>query len=317
MANEPTTAIQKATTEIERVLSECNAMTLREMPALSQAVTLATGINTLRKAMSDDLMRQVFMPLQGSALGFITDKDRDGGYPVSVVRDCMIEAMIHGLRPVGNEINIIAGRFYAAQNGFARIVAEYPGLTDLVLTPGVPVFVGDKGALVPYRATWQLQGKRQEIVCDVVKRADGSASDTRIAVRVNAGMGSDAVIGKAKRKLLKRVYETITGSKLNMTDGEVIDTVGEVQSEPAPAPAAPEQDGKRIKLGKNGTKAAASETNPPADETTSGAEATAAKYAKPKSSPKHDPATGEVAPEDEPPMREPGDDTDEIAQRGR
>ncbi len=302
MANEnKNTAIERATNEIEEVLKACNAMALREMPALGQAITLATGISTLRKVMTDDLVRTVFMPLQGSALGFITDRDKDGGYPIATVRDVMIEAMIHGLRPVGNELNIIAGRFYAAQNGFARIVSEYPGLTDLVLTPGVPTFVGDKGALVPYRASWQLQGKRQEIVCDVTKRADGTGSDTRIAVRVNAGMGSDAVIGKAKRKLLKRVYEMITGSKMNMTDGEVIDTVGEVQTEPTPAPAAPEQDGRKIKMGgekkRNGEPSAA----PP-----SAAEDLADKYTKPKSAPKHDPETGEVAPEDEPQAREPG-----------
>lgn len=295
MGKEITTvsAIEKATAEIEKALETCNVMALREMPALTQAVTLATGINSLRKLMTEDMVKQVFMPLQGSALGFVTDKDRDGGYPPAVVRDVMIEAMIHGLRPVGNEINVIAGRMYAAQNGFARLVAEYPGLTDLVLTPGVPSHAGDKGALVPYRASWRLNGKAQELVREYRKREDGTVDDTRIAVRVNAGMGADAVIGKAKRKFLKQIYETITGSKLNIAEGEVVDTVGDVMSEPTEPPAPPEQDGRRIKMG--GSKA---------DEAM--ARASARKDAGSTEVPPHDPETGEVAAKDEPPEREPG-----------
>ncbi len=294
MANE-TTAIQRATSEIETVLQSCNAMALREMPALTQAVTLATGVTQLRKVLSDDLVKAVFMPLQGSPLGFVTDKDKEGGYGIAVVRDCMIEAMIHGLRPVGNEINIIAGRCYAAKNGYARLVSTWPGLTDLALTPGVPQMVGDKGALLAFRAAWRLNGVQMELVRDLTKRADGTPSDTRIAVRVNSGMGADAVIGKATRKFLKQIYDLLSGSKLTIQDGEAIDTVGEVQSEPAPAPAPPEQDGKRIKMGGNGRKSAADDI--------------AAKYTKPTP---HDPETGEVAPDAEPPAREPGDDTDEL-----
>ena len=241
-------SIELATTEIENVLAQCNAARLRELPVLTQMVALATGIQQLRKVLNKDLVESTFMPLQGSALGFITDRDRDGGYDGQTVRDCMIEGLIHGLRPVGNEINIISGRCYATKNGYARLVSEFEGLTDLELMPGVPHAAGD-GALVPFTARWRLNGKPDQIVLEYVKRPDGSISDTRIAVKVNKGMGADAILGKAERKMLKRIHTRLTGSKLSLTDGDAMDTTGVAVSEPTPPLAPPEQDGRRMSLG--------------------------------------------------------------------
>lgn len=310
MANEQT-AIQRATNEIESVLASCNAMTLRELPALAQAVTLATGVTTLRKVLTDELMKSVFMPLQGTPLGFLTDRDnaKEGPreYPITVVREVLIEALIHGFRPVGNEINIIAGRCYGAQNGYARLVADYPGLTDLQLTPGVPVHIAEKGALVPYRATWRLNGVPMELRCEYVKSADGAVDDTRIPVKVNANMGADAIIGKAKRKFLKQIYDRLTGSKLSLADGEAIDTVGEpITEQRVGVAAATAALVEKHRTGKNGseTKAPELETKPASGETKS-VDDLVNKH-RPPSSPQHDPASGEVAPENEPRAREPG-----------
>jgi hypothetical protein len=246
--------LEQASDSIEATLKQCNTMALKEMPALKQAITLAHGLTALRRALTDEVVAAVFMPLQGSALGFVTDKDREGGYPLPVVRDVLLEAMIHGFQPVNNEINIIAGRFYGAKNGFARKLREFPGLTDLHVTPGVPQNVGDKGSLCPMSATWRVNGVPYEMVRDVSKNAaTGEVRDTRIPVRVNSGMGVDAVVGKATRKMLKAIYDLLTGSTLTVEDGEVgeaIPTEGvTVNPEPSPAPAPPEQDGRKIKLG--------------------------------------------------------------------
>jgi hypothetical protein len=251
----PETAIEKATADIDAVLAKCNTQALATLPTLRQTVVLAHGITQLRKVLDDKLMREIFMPLQGTPLGFVTDrqnaKEGPKEYSIAEVRDCMIEAMIAGFRPVGNEINIISGRAYGAKAGYERKVREYPRLTDLRLSPGVPQTSGDRGALVPFRASWKLDGNPMEIVRDVAKDADGITRDSRIAVRVNAGMGADAIIGKATRKMLKAIYDMISGSTWTLQDGEIeaIDTHG-VAIEPTPPPAAPEQDGKRIKMGK-------------------------------------------------------------------
>lgn len=272
MASE-STAIQKATSEIERVLEQCNSTALATMPMLTQAVTLATGMQQLRAALTDEVMNRVFMPLQSSPLGFMTDRDNPPwdatdevkrnwkkGYPVEVVRDCLIEGMINGLRPVNNEINIIAKRAYAAKNGVTRKVREFKGLTDLDIVPGAPC-MNEKGdnARVAIRAKWKLNGTPMELVRDTEKRQDGTVGDTRISIRVNKSMGADAILGKAIRKAYKAILDMLEGNTLSIGDADVIDTVGVEMAEPAPAPAPPEHDGKRMKIG--ATKPASSPSN--------------------------------------------------------
>lgn len=238
-------AIQKVSQAIELAIGECGVEAISKLPTFLQAVKMAHGISALRAALTDQFVQSTLMPLQGSKLGFLTDKDKDGGYGMAVVRDCCIEAMLRGFLVVGNEFNIIAGGFYGAKAGWARKVGEYPGLTDLVLQAGVPQIVGDKGALVPYVASWRLHGKEMVLRC--AQEKDGT--DLRIPIKVNNGMGADAVLGKAERKILFRIYQRVNGSTFGATDGEVgeepINTTGETVPTPVP-PGTP--DGKRIKL---------------------------------------------------------------------
>jgi hypothetical protein len=203
---------------------------------------MAQGITKLRQLLTIDFVKENIMPLQGSPLGFLTDQDKGGGYSPEVVRECSIEAMLRGIRVVGNEMNIISGRMYVAKGGAKRLVLEYPGLSNLQMDPGVPYMAGEKGALVPFSATWLLDGKEMKLVCEYVKEGD-KVTDTRIPVKVNGGMGSDAIVGKAYRKMYVRIYDRLTGIVLPDADvGDFITTEG------MPAPAAPEQDGQRISL---------------------------------------------------------------------
>lgn len=253
MNQSPNVAIEKVTDEITKAIDECSMLQVQGLPAIKQAIVLAQGIKTLRAALTDDVVDRLIMPLQGTSLGFRTDKDNGGGYPIAVVRDCAIEALMRGFQIVGNELNIISGRPYYTKEAFERRVPEYPGVSELQLFPGVPQ-MKDGGALVPYRASWKLQGVPMEIVRDMVKREDGTFTDERVPVRVNSGMGADAILGKAKRKILAQVFDRITGARFSEMDGEAIDTTGEtVRERPtasAPSPAPASEDGKRIKLGK-------------------------------------------------------------------
>ena len=257
-------AIQKAAQAIELAIGECGVEAISGLPTFIQAVRMAQGITALRAALNDQFMQQSIMPLMGTKLGFLTDLDHDKEgrrYGINVVRDVCIEAMLRGFSIVGNEVNIIAGGFYGAKAGWERKVSEYPGLTDLVLQPGVPQNVGDKGALVPYVASWRLNGTEMILRC--IQEKDGT--DLRIPIKVNAGMGSDAVIGKATRKILFRIYQRINGSSFGASDGEVGDVEAvNTTGEPAPSPA-PEgtPDGRRIKLnGKKAPPAASAEATP-------------------------------------------------------
>ncbi len=268
MSQNQSQAIERVSAGIEQTIRECGIHALRGQPAFIQAVNMARGIRALRELLTDKFVEETFMPLQGTPLGFLTDRDnaKDGPrqYTVAVVRDVLIEAFLRGFQPVGNEFNIIAGRFYGAKAGFERIVTEFPGLTDLKLDIGVPVNT-DKGfALVPMEASWFLHGVQDTLSCRYTKDGE-TVTDTRIPVRVNAGMGPDAVLGKATRKMYARVYQRLTGCSREVIDGDV----DEVPPVSLPAPAGPAQDGKRISMrGKKAT---------------------------------HDPSAGEVPPEQEPP----------------
>jgi hypothetical protein len=161
------------------------------------ALELAATMRELRGLIAGPALDAV-VSLQGTDLGFRTDKDKTGGYPAAIVRDVTIEAILRGFKLVGNEFNIIAGRFYATRAGMARMIADFPGLTDLALTEGgIDMKAG--GALVAMRADWKRHGQ-----------ADSLAAT--IPVRVNEGMGADAIIGKAYSKIYRRIWTRLTGS---------------------------------------------------------------------------------------------------------
>lgn len=181
---------------------------------LQKALITARTTNGIRQRLTKEVMSDI-MALQGSALGFKTDKDREGGYPLEVVREVVIAALVKRLRVTGNEINIIAGNLYETVQGISRLVKEFPGLTDLQIEMGVPVLNGPETILVSGRAQWRYNGRIMEVVC-----AKTSDMDTRIAVRLQRGSTPDALIGKAKSKLYRRIYERLTGSELSNLDDE-------------------------------------------------------------------------------------------------
>ena len=198
---------------IESVADECNLANVGTLGKMRQALTMAAGIRKLEELITDEMMADV-MALQGTSLGFKCDKS----YPVSVVKKCFIEAVARGVRPIGNEFNIIAGNCYLTKDGLMRLVKEFPGLTDLKLQPGIPKNQTG-GSIVDYSATWMLNGM-----------PDGA--NHSIPVKVNSGMGADAILGKAQRKMLARIYSTLTGSEI--PEGDAFDSPRGGRSEPSP-----------------------------------------------------------------------------------
>lgn len=187
-----------------------------------KALIVARSVKQFKSLLSDAVMKDI-MELQNSPLGFKTDKAKDGGYPLAVVRDCVVQAFMRGLRVTGNEINIIAGNLYVTKEGFERLLTELPGLTGLKIQIGVPQNM-EGGALVPARAEWHYHG-----VHDAITWEKEESSDYRLPIRVNSAMGVDAVLGKAKSKVLRNIYARVAGSKLPVeadadepVDGEVI-----------------------------------------------------------------------------------------------
>ena len=185
------------------------ALLMKDGGAFSQAIAVATAMNQLQDMIDEDVMK-AFLPLQGKDLGFRTDKDTTGGYKEDVVKSVLITATMRGFQMVNNQINIIGGRCYVTLQGFEYFFKSKMGgiVTDLRLDPSVPKITGE-GAVVHYKASWKLSGTADSIERD-------------IPVKVNAGMGPDAILGKAKRKILAAIYERVTGT--TVTEGDATET---------------------------------------------------------------------------------------------
>lgn len=169
----------------------------------------------LNQLLTPKMMESV-MWLQNNPLGFLTDQ-RGAGYSMDVVKMCIINAAIEGVSVVGNEFNILAGRCYITKNGMRKKLSQIPGLRYHV-TPGIPKLVGEKGAVAAVHLDWTYAGEHQE-------------QDLEFAIRVNAGMGADAIVGKATRKSYAWLYEEVTGNQVS--DGDVMDAEPLVQEKAA------------------------------------------------------------------------------------
>lgn len=198
--------------QMEAVVAEYGVDKLTAKPGemFAPMLCMAEGMVRLRELLNEDVMKAV-MVLQGSQLGFLTDKDKDGGYGLKEVKDAWIEATLMGARPIGNEFNIISRKAYLTLNNFKRKVRELPGLTDLDISLGLKAEAMKPGTIdVPYRAKWKLDGKPMQI-------------EGTFPVRVNQGMGADAVLGKTNRKVLNLIWQKVTGSDHTLPEGDVMD----------------------------------------------------------------------------------------------
>jgi hypothetical protein len=220
MANElipadQTTAMQA----VDTIAREYGLAASENLGQIERTLMIATGTEKMKAMLTDKVMAPI-MALQGSTLGFRTDKDASGGYPMAVVRDVTCEALMRGFRAVGNEFNIIAGRFYAAKDGCKRRVIEWPNLTEFNLELSFPT---DKGgtSYVDAIATWKLNG-----VENVLERR----GKTAIPIRRNSGMLDDAILGKAERKMYAAVLNRL--STFVIPEGEVDADAIDVTSRP-------------------------------------------------------------------------------------
>ncbi len=179
--------------------------------SFTAAINVAAAINQLKQMLTPEVMQPI-MGLQGTALGFKTDKDKEGGYPIDTVREVFVEATLKGFKMVGNQSNIIAGRFYATKEGFEDFflrLAKKGEFTDFRDSYSMPKIITEVEAHVTVSASWKFKG-----IADKMENVP-------ISIRINKGQGADAILGKAKRKLLAKIYARVTGTVV--TDGEAGD----------------------------------------------------------------------------------------------
>jgi hypothetical protein len=188
----------------------------------------AIAVQMLRDSITENVAKAIHS-LQNTPLGFLTDNK--AGYPPDVVRDCYLEATLRGVRPAGNEFNIISGRCYITQAGYRGKLDRLEGFTDFDASYSVPMSK-DQGAIIKCKATWKMNGKPD-------------SKEAEIAVRLNAGQGVDAALGKAKRKFLKDVFEKATGRKESDEEFDPIDHAKPAKAEVS-APSFAKKEGELV-----------------------------------------------------------------------
>lgn len=202
--------------ELAKKLNESvgTVLTSTNLEGFERAYQIAEAAGKLSEMLSPEYMKPI-MALQGNKLGFKTDKDSAKGYPMEVVKNCLIEAVLTGVQPFGNQFNIIANNCYITKEGFGYLLKNLPGLSYNII-PALPRINSDKSsAAIDMKITWTLNGVKNE-------------ETIPIPVKMNSFMGTDAVIGKATRKARAWLYNTITGSEV--ADGDVVDIKADVVS---------------------------------------------------------------------------------------
>jgi hypothetical protein len=211
--------LQDAGQKIDAIIDDCLPVVAGKNANFVQSLTIAKGVHELKQIMLNSKeIEGVVMSMANNRLGFLTDRpgwmmkrNKDQGkfpnepYGYYQLVDPIVEGLLKGYRLTNNEMNIISGQFYAAKNGNYRKVAEFPGMSGFVYNNDPVVFSSDRsGARVKCWASWKLSGKAMSIGMD-------AGDELILQIRVNVGMGEDAIIGKAHSKLFKRVLERISG----------------------------------------------------------------------------------------------------------
>ena len=176
------------------------------------AAFMAAGIvNRLRAALTDEVMKEYFMPLMNTKVGFLTDKpgyDRKTGevkptYSINVARDAVIDAAFMGLLPTGNQFNIISERMYPTKEGFTALLKKIGCRYFISLTP-LPD-VSPSCAAVCCKINYEWQGDKNGFSITATVKKDGYSS-------------MDQIKGKAERQAKKKLYEYLTGCDFGDAD---------------------------------------------------------------------------------------------------
>lgn len=195
---------KKLNDSVGLVLSQKNLL------GFEKAFTISTAIQELSDALTPEYMKPI-MGMQGNRLGFLTDKDKAGGYPEAIVKKCLIEAVLLGVQPYGNQFNIIAGNMYLTKEGCGYLLANYPGLKQTIVC-GLPnINAAKTSAFIEATINWSIDGG--PVMNKVIP----------IPLKVDSYTSVDSLVGKATRKARAWLISNITG--IEITDGETTDAV--------------------------------------------------------------------------------------------
>jgi hypothetical protein len=190
-----------------------SVLSTKGMEGFERAFLIAEATAKLKNALTPAYMKPI-MELQGNRLGFKTDLDSDGGYKEPIVKNCLIEAVLTGVQPFGNQFNIIAGNCYITKEGFGYLLQNFPGLSYEIIPmlPRISMTNEKASAAVVMKISWSINN------------GETKTREIDFAIRMNKFMGTDAVIGKATRKARAWLFWTISGIEVGDGDATDIDS---------------------------------------------------------------------------------------------
>lgn len=197
-----------------------HASQLKIVNNFGAAFTAVGVVKLLRDALTDEVMNEVFMPLMNTKIGFLTDRDPNKPdkktgvpptpYPISVVRDCIIDATAMGLMPTGNQFNILASRMYPTKEGYSALLSKLgcKYICDVGLDESEP---NSKAARINVLMNYCYNGEKNKLAVTATVKKDSYSS-------------LDQLRGKAERRGKKVLYEYLTGCDMGEDGETTIDT---------------------------------------------------------------------------------------------
>lgn len=207
--------IEKSEKKFELACKNAEGISL--MQNAGAAFKAVVIVKELRSVLTDEIMKEIFMPLMNTKIGFLTDRtgkpDRNGRtkplYAIDVVRDVIIDAASFGLLPTFNQINIIAEKMYPTKEGFTFLLKKLKVKYFLNFgpdnTPKDSTF-----SEIKIKINYEYKGKKNEFTMTAV-------------VPKTTYSSYDQLKGKGERRAKKMLYEYITGLDLGENDGETIE----------------------------------------------------------------------------------------------
>lgn len=164
--------------------------------------------------------------LQNTPSGFQTDEK--AGYDDKTLAVCVTDALCAGFQLVGNEFNIIGGRMMGVLNGYNRLVDAYEDEKKKLVFKEVVegnITVNGNMVKVPMTVKYKLLDKASQVTAEHT-----FTRDIQLVKRYDKE-GPDAWIGKATRRILKKLLVNLSGNDF----GDDLGDEGNAGSGTAPA----------------------------------------------------------------------------------
>ena len=236
--------------ELDDRLKKCRGMMELSTSTLERAVLMAQGMKVAKQYVTENIT--TLAPLADSELGFLTDRtnSKKGAYGPQELVAPIVTALMKGVPLVGNCFNVMSGRCYVTTQGYDYLFANRDGcdvpnvkIGNVEITTE-PRWDKDKDRGIPGTARVAAIGEvRANGKLYRVTFLETDELDERIAVKYNANMAEDAIVGKARARVLKALWRLVSNAVLDDPEEPEEATIIDAPSVPLPSSEDPNEGG--------------------------------------------------------------------------